>query len=223
MTLDPGAEAAGHAFYTRRSLRVYDALILGWFNRTAWRCPADRLVQLHSRHVTGTHLDIGVGTGYFLDRCRFPTSDPRVVLLDRNPDCLDAASDRLARYRPERVEASAFEPFPDAVGAVDSASLTYLLHCLPGAMVEKAVVFDHVASVLNPGGVVFGATLLQGGVHRNRYARSVMAFNNRRGIFCNTEDDLGSLTEALEARFDDVRVEVIGCVGAFAATKRAGG
>ncbi len=77
--------------------------------------------------------------------------------------------------------------------------------------------------MLNPGGVVFGATLLQGGVRRNWYARSVMAFNNRRGIFCNTEDSLDSLTDALEKRFDDMQVEVIGCVATFAATKRIGG
>lgn len=223
MTVDPGAEAAGHAFYSRRSLRVYDALILGWFSRTAWRCPADRLVGLHDRNVTGNHLDIGVGTGYFLDRCRFPATDPRIVLVDLNTDCLQAASTRLARYRPECIEASAFEPLPDDVGSVDSVSLTYLLHCLPGAMADKTVVFDHVASVLNPGGVVFGATLLQGGVRRNWYARSVMAFNNRRGIFSNIDDSLDSLTNALAARFDHVKVEVIGCVATFAATRRPGG
>ncbi len=223
MSTDPAAEVAGHAFYGRRSLRVYDALILGWFSRTAWRCPARRLVELHDRHVTSDHLDIGVGTGYFLDHCRFPTPDPRIVLLDPNTDCLDAASARLARYRPVRVEASAFQSFPDEVGSVDSASLTYVLHCLPGSMADKTVVLDHVATVLNPGGVVFGATLLQGGVHRNWYARSVMAFNNRRRIFANTDDSLDSLTDALEQRFDDVRVEVVGCVATFAATKRAGG
>ncbi|MEX2293519.1 MAG: class I SAM-dependent methyltransferase [Acidimicrobiales bacterium] len=221
MTVDPTAEAAGHAFYSRRSLRAYDALILGWFSRTAWRCPSGRHVQLHDRHVSNNHLDIGVGTGYFLDRCRFPTQDPRIVLMDPNTACLEAASVRLSRYRPERVEASAFEPFPASVGGVDSVSLTYLLHCLPGTMASKSVVFDHVASVLNSGGVVFGATLLQGGVRRNWYARSVMAFNNRRGIFCNAEDSLGSLAEALEARFDDVQIEVIGCVAAFAASARA--
>jgi SAM-dependent methyltransferase len=216
--IDPRDESAGFAFYTRRSLRIYDVLILGWFNRTAWRCPASRLVQLHDRHVTGNHLDIGVGTGYFLDRCRFPTPHPRIVLIDPNPACLDAASDRLERYRPERFEASALEPLPDEVGAVESASLTYVLHCLPGAMRDKAVVFDHAAAVLVPGGIVFGATLLQGGVRRNWYARSVMAFNNRRGIFSNRRDDLDSLTKILHERFDDVQIEVIGCVATFAAS-----
>ncbi len=214
------AEAAGHAFYTRRSLRIYDALILGWLNRTAWRCPASRLVALHDRFVTADHLDIGVGTGYFLDRCRFPVGDPRIVLIDPNTACLEAASARLARYAPVCVEGSAFDPFPAEVGDVDSVSLTYVLHCLPGSMSEKAVVFDPIATVLRPGGVVFGATLLQGGVERNWYARSVMAFTNHRGIFSNTGDDLDSLRAELRKRFDDVDVEVIGCVAAFSARAR---
>ena len=220
---DPAAVAAGHSFYSRRSLRIYDVLILGWFSRTAWRCPAGRIVRLYDRHVTGNHLDIGVGTGYFLDRCRFPTPEPRIVLLDINTDCLDAASNRLARYRPERIHASVLERFPDAVGAVDSVSLTHLLHCLPGAMADKAVVLDHVKTVLNPRGVVFGATLLQGGVRRNWYAGSVMKFNNRRGIFSNTADTADALTTALNDRFEDVQVQIIGCVATFAATKRTGG
>jgi ubiquinone/menaquinone biosynthesis C-methylase UbiE len=172
--------------------------------------------------VTGNHLDIGVGAGYFLDRCRFPTPDPTIVLLDINTDCLDAASNRLARYQPERIHASVLEPFPDAAAAVDSVSLTYLLHCLPGEVADKSVVLDHVRAVLKPRGVVFGATLLQGGVRRNWYARSVMNINNRRGIFSNTADTLDALT-TLNDRFENVQVELIGSVATFAATKRAGG
>ena len=84
----PEAVAVGHAFYTRRSLAVYDLMILGYFSRVAWRCPAGGLVDHHDRHVTADHLDVGVGTGYFLDRCRFPSVDrnwyARVVMRWNN-------------------------------------------------------------------------------------------------------------------------------------------
>ncbi len=221
MTGNPrrGDDGAGHAFYTRRTLQIYDALILGWFSRTAWRCPAGRIVDLHDRHVTGNHLDIGAGTGYFLDECRFPVPDPRVVLLDPNPSCLEWATSRLVRLRPTSVLANALEPFPEQVSGFESVSLTYLLHCLPGPMASKAIVLDHAAAALVPGGVIFGATLLHGGVRRNRYARSVMAFNNRRGIFSNRHDDLDTLAATLDDRFEDVTVEVIGCVATFSARK----
>jgi hypothetical protein len=88
--VSPTAEeiAAGHAFYTRRSLAVYDVAILGFFSRLAWRCPADRIVAHYNQHVSANHLDIGVGTGYFLDHCAFPGETPRMALLDPNVHCL---------------------------------------------------------------------------------------------------------------------------------------
>jgi hypothetical protein len=72
--MDPTPEevAAGHAFYTRRSLAIYDMAILGYFSRLAWRCPARRIVEHYNLHVSANHLDVGVGTGYFLDHCTFP-------------------------------------------------------------------------------------------------------------------------------------------------------
>ena len=50
-----------------------------------------------------------------------------------------------------------------------------------------------------------------------------MKFNNRRGIFSNTADTADALTTALNDRFEDVQVQIIGCVATFAATKRTGG
>jgi ubiquinone/menaquinone biosynthesis C-methylase UbiE len=214
------AVAAGHAFYTRRSLKVYDAAILGFFSRTAWRCPAAR-IQLHfNQHVTANHLDVGVGTGYFLDHCRFPSAQPRVGLLDVSDACLERASARIARYKPEVHHASVFEPLDLGVPSFASVSLNYVLHCLPGTLTEKGVAFEHLAGVLEPGATVFGATLLSGGVRRNWYARQIMARNNRVGIFSNAEDDLDGLNAMLAGHLDNVSVETVGCVALFSGTTR---
>jgi ubiquinone/menaquinone biosynthesis C-methylase UbiE len=211
---------AGHAFYTRRTLRIYDPMILGFFSRTAWRCPADRLVQHYDRHVTANHLDVGAGTGYFIDRCRFPEPDPRIGLLDLNTDCLDAAAARIARYRPERYVGNVLEPLALGAEPFDSVSMNYLLHCVPGTMAEKAVVFEHLARLVRPGGVLFGATLLHDGVERTWYARQIMRRNNRVGIFSNQHDSLEGLRRALDTHLVDPSVEVVGCVGIFAGTVR---
>lgn len=64
---------AGHAAYTRRSLRLYDIVVLGLTNHLIWNCPTKRLLQNYNKHITANHLDVGVGTGYFLDHCRFPS------------------------------------------------------------------------------------------------------------------------------------------------------
>jgi hypothetical protein len=85
-------------------------------------------------------------------------------------------------------------------------------------MAAKAVVFEHLMAFANPGATVFGATLLSGGVDRNWYARQVMAFNNKRGIFSNAGDDLAGLEVALNEHLDDASVRVVGCVALFAGT-----
>ena len=89
--------AAGHAIFTKASLRTYDWFVLGVSNRWIWRCPTARLLRMYNDHVSANHLDVGVGTGYLLDHCRFPIDRPRVGLLDLNTACLQAAAQRIAR------------------------------------------------------------------------------------------------------------------------------
>jgi hypothetical protein len=208
--------AAGHAFYTKRSLALYDAAILGFFSRAAWRCPADRIIGHYDQHVSGNHLDIGVGTGYFLDHCSFPTATPRLALLDPNATCLAVASDRVARFAPEVIQADILQPAAYAGDGFDSIGMNYVLHCLPGTFTSKGSVLDHLRPLASPGAVLFDATLLHDGVERNWFARSVMARNNKHRIFCNATDSLSGLRAMLESRLSDVTVDVIGCVGTFA-------
>jgi hypothetical protein len=214
----PEQVAAGHAFYTRRSLAVYDLAILGYFSRVAWRCPARKIVAHYDSHVSANHLDVGVGTGYFLDHCQFPDAGAptRLALLDLSTSCLDVASKRVAHLHPETIVANVLEPIAYGGPRFDSIGLNYVLHCLPGDMGTKAVAIDHLTALANPGASVFGATLLHDGVHRNWFARQVMARNNKHGIFSNSEDSLDGLRAALAERLSDVSVDVVGCVGIFA-------
>ena len=210
---------AGQAAYTPATLRLYDTMVLGFSNRLLWRCPTRHLRALFDRNVSSRHLDVGVGTGYFLDRARFPERAPAITLLDLNDTCLDVAAGRITRYRPACINANALEPLP-VVGPFDSVSLCYLLHCLPGAMAEKAVVFDHTAAVLAPGAVLFGATIVQGGAPRSWAAQRLMNVYNRRGVFSNAADTEPALLEALSARFADVSIHRHGCVVLFEARNR---
>jgi SAM-dependent methyltransferase len=209
---------AGQAIYTRRTLAVYDIAVLGVSNVLIWRCPTRRILDLYHRHVTDRHLDVGVGTGWFLDHCRFPAPRPHVALLDLNPTCLSQAAARIARYQPEVYQADVLQPIQLDTEPFSSISLSYLLHCLPGTIQEKAVVFDHLKPLLAPGGVLFGATLLSGGVVRSAAARALMAAYNAKGIFANRNDDLDGLRRALESRFDRVDIEVAGCGALFVAS-----
>ena len=161
------ATYAGQAIYSPFTLAFYDLVVLGLSNSLVWRCPTRRILQLYDRHISESHLDVGVGTGWYLDHCRFPSAAPRVGLMDLNKSSLAAASHRVVRYQPEQYQVDVLQPVPLGIPPFHSIGLSYLLHCLPGDLESKSVVFDNLAPVLAPGGVIFGATLLSIGVERS--------------------------------------------------------
>ena len=213
----PNAEA-GAAIYTRQTLAGYDFVVLKVSNSLAWKCPSALILDFYNQHITPNHLDVGVGTGYFLDKCRFPAgTTPNIHLLDLNPHSLKATADRLRRYEPTTHRANVLEPLKLNV-RFDSIALNYLLHCLPGTMRSKGVVFDHLKPLLNPGGVIFGATILGADGHAiqpNALARSLMRLYNSRGVFGNAHDTLADLETNLQANFRDCSTQIVGCVAFF--------
>jgi ubiquinone/menaquinone biosynthesis C-methylase UbiE len=213
----PGA--AGQAVYTPAVLALYDAWVLGVSNRWIWKCPTSRLLEHYDRHVSDHHLDVGVGTGYYLDKCRFPSAKPRITLLDLNASSLRVASRRIARFQPKVHQANVLEPLTIADSPFDSIGLMYVLHCLPGTMADKQAALAHLQAHLAPDGTLFGATILPGGAPSSRVARWLMARYNHRGIFANLDDSPASLRAALETHFTAVTVEMVGCVAIFAARR----
>ena len=90
-----------------------------------------------------------------------------------------------------------------------------MLHCVPGNLKTKSVALDYLKALMNPNAVLFGSTILQGGVSINWLAKRLMASYNKKGIFSNQHDNLEDLKSALNQRFKDISVEVIGCVALF--------
>ena len=208
---------AGQAVYTWPFLRVYDFAVLGVSNRFVWKCPTQRLLDHYNQHVTANHLDVGVGSGYFLDKCRFPSLAPRIALMDLNENALNFTSRRIARYEPTTYRHNVLEPISLAATKFDSVGINYLLHCVPGSMESKGVSFDYLKALMNPNATLFGSTLLQADVRGDWLAKRLMALYNSKGIFSNRNDDLDGLTAALSQRFREVSVGVIGCVALFSA------
>jgi 2-polyprenyl-3-methyl-5-hydroxy-6-metoxy-1,4-benzoquinol methylase len=206
---------AGQAVYTKRILSAYDIIVLGISNRYIWKCPSSRIEAHYNNHLSSNHLDVGVGTGYFLDRCKFPSDYPRVALMDMNTNTLEFASKRIERYSPETYPQNILEQISTAIAPFDSVGVNYLFHCVPGAMTDKAVAFDRLKELMKPGARIFGSTILQGGVQRGWMAEKLMAFYNKKGIFANTNDDLEGLRSSLTQRFESVTLEVVGCVALF--------
>jgi 2-polyprenyl-3-methyl-5-hydroxy-6-metoxy-1,4-benzoquinol methylase len=206
---------AGQSIYTKRSLAVYDFVVLGVSNQLLWKCPTKKLVDHYNKYVTANHLDVGVGTGYFLDRCQLPSPTPRVALMDLNTNALEFAAQRIARYNPETYRRNVLDPITLDGEKFDSVGINYLLHCIPGSIESKAIALDHLKTLMNPNAVLFGSTLLQGDISRNWFAKRLMDTYNKRGIFSNQQDDIEGLKRSLNQRFRDISVEVVGCAALF--------
>ncbi len=215
MSFTPEQVDAGQSIYTKRTLSVYDFVVLGISNQLVWKCPTQRLLDHYNKHITANHLDVGVGTGYFLARCQFPSPTPRVALMDLNSNALEFTAQRIAQYNPETYCRNVLEPISLDAEKFDSVGINYLLHCIPGSIESKSVAFDHLRAVMNPNAIIFGSTLLQGGVQQNWLAKRLMSAYNKRGIFSNQHDDLEGLKRSLGKRFRNVSVEVVGCAALF--------
>ncbi|WP_018504963.1 class I SAM-dependent methyltransferase [Parafrankia discariae] len=211
---------AGQAAYNRWVLAAYDIGVLGISNRFVWRCPTERLRRLYDGHASARHLDIGVGTGYYLDKARWPTPNPAVTLVDLNENALRTASTRIRRFAPRTAVHNALEPVGELPGApFDSVGVNYLLHCMPGDLeIKTGQLLTSIRPAMSPQAVLFGSTILATAAKLSRPARTLLAFYNRKGVFHNVDDHAEALDRALGAAFANHRVELIGGVATFVAS-----
>lgn len=214
---DPSVDThAGQAAYSPWVLRVYDAYVLGLSNRWIWRCPTSKIVAHYDRYVSANHLDVGVGSGYFLDRCTFP-STPKVTLFDMNANSLEHTARRIARYQPVSVRGDVLDPEQVPAGPFGSVGFNYVLHCLPGEPAgSKWRAIENLAAVLDDDGVLFGSTILHRDERLGWAQRKLMNVYNRKGIFGNAGDGMRELEDALNRRFEWVEIERHGVVALFA-------
>lgn len=129
----------GAKIYTPLTLKLYDWWVLGVSNRLAWGCPTkEHLLPHFLEHLGNNHLDIGVGTGFYLTHV--PESS-LISLMDLNEASLNAASTRAGESKiKHKINHDVFEPYPAALhGQFDSISMFYLLHCLPGNICKRLV------------------------------------------------------------------------------------
>lgn len=206
----------GQSDYTPALLHVYDPMVLGLAARYVWRCPTTTLVQRYRQRIRERHLDVGPGTGYFLDRSGLPQGSP-VTILDPNANVLDHAARRLRHLDITTVQADVCKPLP-IEGPFESAALHLVIHCLPGPLSRKAAAVANVAAVLTPTGVLFGASVLGPSESHTWLARRVLDAFNRRGAFDNRSDTVAGLREMLGASFERVELETVGSIAIFAAT-----
>ena len=206
---------AGQADYTPQLLAVYDRLVIGFLGWFLWRTPLEPILRGYRRDIRDNHLDVGPGTGWFIERSSLPDGS-KVTLVDPNPNVLRHATRKLQRFDVTAVEADVLKPLPVA-GPFESAALNLVIHCLPGPMSRKASAIEHIAAVLSPTATLFGATVLGRSANHTWQGRRVLTAFNWRGAFDNLDDSEAGLREILEASFDTVDIEIAGSAAIFSA------
>ena len=209
---------AGQRVYTPLVLWGYDLLVLGFSNRFVWRCRSSRMLERYNAYVGERHLDVGVGTGWFLDHCNWPVEMPQITLLDLNENPLSVASKRIRRYAPATIQANVLDPVDLGDVRFDSIGANYLFHCLPGELESKGVGGGFEPASLSR----FGRRPLREhdprpwGVWHNLLGRRLMRLYNRKGTLSNLEDDQRGLEQGLASKLTGVEVDVVGAVALFA-------
>jgi SAM-dependent methyltransferase len=209
---------AGAAHYSPLLLTAYDPWVLGFVCWAVWRCPRRNMLRLYNRNVGERHLDLGPGTGFFLQRSWYSTSTPQLTLVDLNDNVLRKAAKRLSKYRPALYRRDVLQPLNLGTARFDSVGMNFLLHCLPGGIPHKATVFDHARHYVEPGGRIFGSTVLAHGVWHGKFAPRALELLNKDGVMSNENDSLDQLDAELATRFRNYRVTPCGSVALFEAT-----
>lgn len=207
--------AAGAAVYSNLLLSFYDIEVLMFELPCIFKCPLHEVKDFFNKNVSGVHLDVGVGTGYFLDKGKFPVENPTIHLMDLNPNTLQKTSKRIMRYDPISHQCNVLEPIQADLPMLDSISAINFLHCLPGSMLSKEAAIKNLKPFLRDGGVFFGVTVLGQGVDVGMLYRMANLTYNKKTIFSNLQDNASDLEVILRNNFEKVSVHVVGSVAFF--------
>ncbi len=140
----------GQSGYNAAMLAIYDVWVLKFMTKAVWKVPVAQGVDRYRQHMGHRHLDVGPGTGYFIEKAD-PPRDTEITLLDPNQTVLRHVAKRLEERHPITVEADVMKPLP-VDGPFDSAALSFVLHCLRGPEGNKAVAVRNIADGPQPGG-----------------------------------------------------------------------
>ncbi|WP_150464031.1 class I SAM-dependent methyltransferase [Francisella sp. XLW-1] len=205
----------GQKVYSKLVLKVYNFWVLFFNNTFLWKCKTSKLLKLYKTNVSKNHLDIGVGSGYYLKRVNNQLQ--QVTLMDLNPTCLDYVAKALPAKSVLTYKVDILEAIPEKFHSeFDSISFNYLIHCLPDNG-NKQVVFENVAKMLKSEGVAFGSTIIND--YSSNLAIKVANKFNDKGIFDNKNDTYESIEKYIKNNFAEYTIKQIGSVCVYIMSK----
>lgn len=215
----PDDVAAGAAIYSNFLLSLYDIEVLMFEMPLIFKCSLKKVQELYDNNITNKHLDVGVGTGYFLHKSKFSSDAPTIHLMDLNVNSLNKTAKRIKRYSPVSHRWNVLDPINFDLPIFDSISASNFLHCLPGSMLDKEAFFINLNPNLREGGIFFGTTVIGKNINMGRLFKIMNKIYNEKGIFCNLNDSLEDLEKILSNNFTEHSVELVGSIALFKGVK----
>ena len=209
---------SGASVYSPTVLKLYDLCVNGLSHRFVWQCPTKTvLLPFYKEHLGPKHLDVGVGTGFFIARAGL-TSSHQVGLLDLNENCLRAAAAQVKQAKVRTFRRDIMQPSSEPANTgYDSISLFHVLHCLPGTMDDKETAIANLKRYLSKTGVLYGVTILGEEAGHNPIGRMLLKLYNDKGIMHNMADTLDGLQLMLGRQFRNVQIRRHNKVALFVA------
>jgi len=180
-----------------------------------WGCSKETLIKRYDSHCRTKHLEVGVGTGYLLDKCQAPIQ--RLGLMDLSTACLYKTGKRLKHLSPAIWRRNILEPIEVVEEKFQSLSINYVMHCIPGSYSDKGIAFKHLKNLITDDGILFGASVIKTD-QSNALAVGFMGLLNKIGVFNNAQDTVEELENALRRYFKFVKVEPRSASALFIAT-----
>lgn len=209
----------GAKVYTKKSLKIYDLIVLKISNQFIWRCPTRLILKQLKKSISNDHLDIGTGTGYYLKKLITERNFEKLSILDLYENCLELTSKRIYPQKHKSIKHNIYEPIPESIECFKSISAIYLFHCLPGTADDKSTVIKNIADKLKDNGTFFGAQIISDEYNHNFLSKKLMNFYNKKKFFCNYDDKQNDLRKNLEKHFKEVDFKIKGCVALFTCKK----
>ena len=182
---------------------LYPKIVQSGITPHVWGLPQSVAADMYDRHVRKTHLEVGPGPSPY-DFC-LTTS---VTFMDVNAHVLKAAQAAVPHadvWRGDILNSSELPP-----QRFTSLGCFNVMHCIPDKNKWSRLMYS-ASRALEPGGVLFGATVL------NTHPASRIL--NAAGIFHNRHDSLDDIALWSREGFRRIYLKQVGSCAIFALAK----
>lgn len=171
--------------FITKSLPLYDVFVNKINCHYVWKCNEKHIFLHYEKNIGRNHLEIGPGTGYFLQR-KYPVF--HLTLMDINKDTLQYTKKNLkGNYQHISVIEHDIFKQPKRLDRVNSVGINYVLHCVPGTLETKLETLINNIHV-GKDTTFFGATVIQDDTNQNFLSRTELYLLNKYKIFHNQND-----------------------------------